>query len=127
NSAVGSNVVGTKSTNTSAEAQILIGSSLSGGLLLNSDQATGSYFEIKAANTEPTPTPSPSPSPSASPVESPSPSPSPAESPSPQPTPSVGASNNAGGRFDERYSGTINPAQSSVDVRFELRRSYLDA
>jgi subtilisin family serine protease len=127
NSAVGSNVVGTKSTNTSAKAQILIGSSLTGGLLLNSDQATGSDFEIKAANTEPTPTPSPSPSPSASPVESPSPSPSPAESPSPQPTPSSGTSSNAGGRFDERYSGTINPGESSVSIPFDLRRSYLDA
>jgi hypothetical protein len=129
NAAVGTNVVGTKSTNTSADAQILIGSSVTGGLLLNSDQASGSDFEIKAANTEPTPTPNPSPS--ASPVESPSPSPSPSaspvKSPTPQPIPSSGASSYAGGRFDERYSGTINPGQSLVEVPFELRRSYLDA
>ncbi|HUR99880.1 MAG TPA: S8 family serine peptidase, partial [Pyrinomonadaceae bacterium] len=46
NDAVGSNVLGTTSTNTQAEAQILIGSSLSGGLLLNSDSGTGSSFDI---------------------------------------------------------------------------------
>ena len=46
NAAVGSNVLGTTSTNTQAEAQILIGSSLSGGLLLNADSGTGSSFDI---------------------------------------------------------------------------------
>ncbi|MEQ1764692.1 MAG: S8 family serine peptidase [Pyrinomonadaceae bacterium] len=70
NAAVGSNVLNTTSTSTQAEAQILIGSSLSGGLLLNSDQATGSDFDITGA-TQPTPTPSPSPSPSATPSPSP--------------------------------------------------------
>jgi subtilisin family serine protease len=127
NAAVGANVIGTRSTGTSADAQILIGSSLSGGLLLNSDQATGSDFEIKAVDTQPTPSPSPSASPIESPSPSPSPTASPMESPSPQPTPSSNDSSNAGGRFDERYSGTISPGQGSVSMPFELRRSYLDA
>src|ERR671912_1586950 len=51
NAAVGGDVLGTTSTNTQAEAQILIGSSLSGGLLLNADSGTGSSFDIAAAPT----------------------------------------------------------------------------
>jgi subtilase family protein len=47
NAAVGSNVFGTTTTNTQAQAQILIGSSVSGGLLLNSDSATGSNFKVE--------------------------------------------------------------------------------
>lgn len=47
NAAVGSNVLGTTTTNTQAQAQILIGTSLSGGLLLNSDSATGSDFKVE--------------------------------------------------------------------------------
>src|ERR1044071_7132488 len=81
NAAVGSNVLGTTSTNTQAEAQILIGSSLSGGLLLNSDSGTGSNFEIAPAASDPTPTPTP-----------------------------------ASEDFNERYSGTILPGQSSVEM-----------
>ena len=46
NAAVGSNVLGTTSTNTQAKAQILIGSSLTGGLLLNADSGTGSSFAL---------------------------------------------------------------------------------
>ncbi|MGI8883933.1 MAG: S8 family serine peptidase, partial [Pyrinomonadaceae bacterium] len=58
NAAVGSNVLGTTSTGTEAKAQILIGSSLSGGLLLNSDTATGADFFVGgASNPDPTPTP----------------------------------------------------------------------
>jgi subtilisin family serine protease len=91
NAAVGSNVLGTTSTNTQAEAQILIGSSLSGGLLLNSDSGTGSNFDIAPSSPSPTPTPTP------------------------------------GGDFQERYSGTILPGQSSVEVPFSLRRGGLDA
>jgi subtilisin family serine protease len=106
NAAVGSNVLGTTSTNTLAEAQILIGSSVTGGLLLSSDQASGSDFKIGGTNPGPTPTPIPSPTPTA--------------------TPSSGDPN-AGGRFDERYSGTINPGQPFVSIGFELRRSQLDA
>lgn len=117
NAAVGSNVFNTTSTNTQAEAQILIGSSLSGGLLLNSDQATGSDFNI-SGNTTPSPTPTPTPTPTVDP----SPSPSPSVEPSPEPTPDQ----DAGGRFDERYSGTLNPGQSHVGIPFELRRSRLD-
>jgi subtilisin family serine protease len=96
NAAVGGDVLGTTSTNTQAEAQILIGSSLSGGLLLNSDSGTGSSFDIAPAEPEPTPTPTPSPSPD-------------------------------GGDFKERYSATIQPGQTSVEVPFSLRRSTLDA
>ena len=58
NAAVGSNVLGTTSTGTEAKAQILIGSSLSGGLLLNSDSATGSDYDVSDdTTTTPTPTP----------------------------------------------------------------------
>ncbi|MEQ1764693.1 MAG: hypothetical protein ABL984_16310, partial [Pyrinomonadaceae bacterium] len=53
----------------------------------------------------------------------PSPSPSPTAQPSPSPTPNEGS----GRRFDERYSGTLDPGQSSVGISFELRRSRLDA
>lgn len=130
NAAVGSTVLNTTSTNTHAEAQILIGSSLSGGLLLNSDQAAGSDFDITGA-AQPTPTPSPSATPSPSPTATPSPSPtvtpSPSPSPTAQPTPSPTPNEGSGGRFDERYSGTLNPGQSSVGIPFELRRSRLDA
>lgn len=116
--AVGSDVFNTTSTNTQAEAQILIGSSLTGGLLLNADQATGSDFAINGS-TEPTPTPTPTPSPSVEPSPTPSPEPTPSTGPPPH--------SNAGGRFDERYSGTLSPGQASIAISFELRRSSLDA
>ena len=120
NAAVGSDVLNTTSTNTQAESQILIGSSVSGGLLLNSDQAAGSNFEIKSStDTEPTPTPSPSPSPTVSP--------SPSPSPTPDPTPSPDPADASGGRFDERYSGTLQVGQGSVSIPFEVRRSNLDS
>jgi hypothetical protein len=115
--AVGSSVLNTKSTNTQAEAQILIGSSLSGGLLLNSDQAAGSDFAIEEA-TQPTPTPSPSPT--VEPTPSPTPQPTPTPEPSPSPAPS-------GEPFSERYSGTVNVGQQSVSLPFEVRRSRLEA
>jgi hypothetical protein len=119
NMALGMNVLGTTSTNTQAEAQILIGSSLTGGLLLNSDQATGSSFVVEDNGTTPSPTPNPTPTPTPSATPTPNPTPEPTPNPTPNP--------NAGGRFDERYSGTINPGQPFVDVPFELRRSLLDA
>jgi hypothetical protein len=108
NAAVGSNVLGTTSTNTQAEAQILIGSSLSGGLLLNSDSGTGSSFDIAPGALDPTPTPTPNPTPT----------PTPNPTPTPTPTPDD---------FKERYSGTIQPGQSAVAIPFSLRRSGLDA
>lgn len=114
NAAVGNNVLNTTSTSTRADAQILIGSSLTGGLLLNSDQATGSDFFVGGSDPTPTPTPTVTPSPSPSPTATPTPSPSP-------------ASDSGSGRFDERYSGTLNVGQNFVEVPFELRRSYLDA
>jgi hypothetical protein len=133
NAAVASNVVGTTSTGVNAKTQILIGTSLSGGLLLNSDRATGSDFDVakKNGDVDPTPTPSPSPTPSPTPTpeESPSPTPTPDPSPTPDPTPSPtpGPKGNEGGRFDERYSSSIAVGQSSVTIPFELRRSLLDA
>ncbi len=106
NAAVGSNVLGTTSTNTQAEAQILIGSSLSGGLLLNADSGTGSSFDVAPAAPDPTPTPTPTPNPTPTPI--------------PTPTP-------ASDDFKERYSGTIQPGQSSVAIPFSVRRSGLNA
>ncbi|MDT5272647.1 MAG: serine protease AprX [Acidobacteriota bacterium] len=47
NAVAGGNVVGTTSTGTAANAQILIGTSATGGLLLNSDSATGSDFVVQ--------------------------------------------------------------------------------
>ncbi len=47
NAAVGSSVLGTTTTNTQAQSQILIGVSATGGLLLNSDAATGSSFKVQ--------------------------------------------------------------------------------
>ena len=121
NGAVGVNVFGMKSTNTQAEAQILIGSSLTGGLLLNSDQGSGSSFEILGGTTEPTPTPTPTPDPTPTPTPTPDPTPTPTPDPTPTPTPT------SGGRFEERYSGTVTPTRQDVSIPFELRRSSLDA
>src|SRR5215207_6996253 len=118
NAAVGSDVLGKTSTNTQAEAQILIGSSLSGGLLLNSDSGTGSSFDIAPGSPDPTPTPTPNPTPT--------PTPTPTPSPTPSPTPDPGG-NGEDGDFKERYSGTIQPGQSSVEIPFSLRRGELDA
>jgi serine protease AprX len=47
NAVAGTNVVGTTSTGTGANAQILIGTSASGGLLLSSDTASGSDFVVQ--------------------------------------------------------------------------------
>jgi serine protease AprX len=46
NAAVGASVLGTTSTNTQALAQILIGTSISGGLLFPADSASGSDFVV---------------------------------------------------------------------------------
>lgn len=128
NAAVGSDVLYTTSTGTQAKSQILIGSSLSGGLLLNSDSAAGSNFEVgRRPDPTPTPTatPTPTPSPTPTPTATPTPTPDPTPTATPQPTPSPAPS--SGGRFDERYSGTISPGQSAVTLIFELRRSLLEA
>src|SRR6185436_16334632 len=61
NAAVERDVLGSTSTNTQAEAHILIGSSLSGGLLLNADSGSGSNFDIAPGAPDPTPTPTPNP------------------------------------------------------------------
>jgi subtilisin family serine protease len=121
NAAVGSNVFGTTSTGTEAEAQILIGSSLSGGLLLNSDSATGSDFNVGGGSTNPTPTPTPTvtPTPTPSPTATPTPGPSP--TPAPEPTPA----NN--GRFEERYSDTLDVGEPAVLISFSVRNSTLEA
>jgi hypothetical protein len=128
NAAVGGNVLGTTSTGTNAAAQILIGSSLTGGLLLNSDSATGSDFKIEGESTNPNPTPSPTPTatpmPNPSPSPTPSPSPSPTATPNPTPTPETPIDD---GRFEERYSGTLKVGEGQETISFNLRRSRLDA
>ncbi len=113
NAAVGGEVYGTTSTATEAKSQILIGSSLSGGLLLNSDNATGSDFYV-GGNSNPDPTPTPTPNPT----------PTPTPNPTPTPTPSSPSNN---GRFEERYSGVLNPGQTSVEISVSVRNSVLDA
>jgi Subtilisin-like serine proteases len=122
NAAVGNSVLNTTSTGTLAEAQVLIGSSVTGGLLLNSDQASGSDFFVGGPNPTPTPTPGPTATPTPTPTATPTPTMTPTPSPTPTPTPS-----GSGGRFDERYSGTLNVGQNFVEIPFELRRSNLDA
>lgn len=134
NTAVGINVSGTTSTSTQARSQILIGSSLTGGLLLNSDQATGSDFKIEnqPTNTEPTPTPTPTvtptptpePTPQSTPTPTPTPEPTPTATPTPQPTPTPG---NEVGKFEERYSDTLDVGEGSVLIRFSVRRPNLEA
>jgi serine protease AprX len=47
NTAIGSSVVGTTSTGTQAKSQILIGASVTGGLLLNADSAAGRDFRVQ--------------------------------------------------------------------------------
>ncbi|MFY9622666.1 MAG: S8 family serine peptidase [Pyrinomonadaceae bacterium] len=47
NEAVGANVFGTTTTKTQAQAQVLIGASVTGGLLLSSDLAAGSDFRVQ--------------------------------------------------------------------------------
>jgi hypothetical protein len=134
NTAVGVNVAGTTSTGIQAQAQIIVGSSLTGGLLLSSDTATGSDFTINnQQNPDPTPsptvtpTPSPTVTPSATPTpmqeSTPTPEPSPNASPTPEPTPVPSET----GKFDERYSGTMNVGQSVMEIAFTIRRSTLDA
>jgi serine protease AprX len=121
NAAVGANVLGTKSTDTQAESQILIGSSLTGGLLLNSDQASGSDFVV-GGNSNPDPTPTPTPS------ATPTPNPTPTPEPTPTPTPGTNPPNETNqGRFEERYLGTINPGQNQVEIPFSVRNSTIDA
>lgn len=126
NAAVGGSVLGMTSTGTEAEAQILIGSSLSGGLLLNSDSAAGSKFEVRDASTNPTPTPTPSPTatPTPSPTATPTPTPSPSPSPTATPTPAPQTNN---GRFEERYSDTLDVGEGQVLISFSVRNSTLDA
>jgi len=119
-------VLNTTSTNTQAEAQVLIGSSLSGGLLLNADQGTGSDFFV-GTPASPEPTPTPTPEPTATPTPTPSPTPTSTPVPTPSPTPGTGGGQGSEDGFKEVYSGTIMPGQSSVAVPFELRRSGLSA
>jgi len=44
---VGGDIVGTTSTGTQAQAQVLLGTSVSGGLLLNSDSGSGKDFKVE--------------------------------------------------------------------------------
>jgi subtilisin family serine protease len=138
NAAVGTNVLGTTSTGTKAQSQILIGSSLSGGLLLNSDSATGADFSIGGQpTTDPTPTPTvtptPSPEPTATPTPNPTPEPSPSATPipsptpTPQPTPESTPSSSEDKKFEERYSDTLDVGEGNVLIQFSVRRPNLDA
>jgi hypothetical protein len=146
NATVGSNILYTTSTGTGAQSQILIGTSATGGLLLNSDSAAGRDFKVgeqpaptptptpEATPTpestptptpEPTPTPSPDPTPDATPTPTPEPTPEPTPSPSAEPTPAPTPTES--GKFVERYSGTLVPGAGSVAITCVVRRSALDA
>ncbi|HEY8562997.1 MAG TPA: S8 family serine peptidase [Pyrinomonadaceae bacterium] len=136
NAAVGGSVLGAVSTGTKAEAQILVGSSLTGGLLLNSDSATGGNFKINGDSTNPPPTPTPTPTATPTPTVTPTPSPSPTVTPTPNPTPTVTptptpepppATPTDNGRFEERYSDTLDVGEGQVTIAFSVRKSTLDA
>ena len=57
--AVGADVLSATSTNTAAQAQLLIGTSLTGGLLLSSDTASGGSWKVNEQAEEPPPPPPP--------------------------------------------------------------------
>ena len=57
--AVGSDVLSATSTNTAAQAQVLVGASLTGGLLLSSDDARGGSWTVGEQAEEPPPPPPP--------------------------------------------------------------------
>ena len=105
NAAVGSDVLNTTSKNTAAQAQILIGTSFTGGLLLNSDQASGTDFYV-GQPVAPTPTPTPQ------------------ATPTPTPAPAPGGDE---GKFTERYSGVYTPTSAAQLVTFSVRRPALEA
>jgi hypothetical protein len=87
---------------------------------LNSDQATGSDFKVEnqSTSTEPTPTPTP--------TVTPTPEPTPQSTPTPTPTPEPTPGNEAG-KFEERYSDTLDVGEGSVLIRFSVRRPNLEA
>jgi hypothetical protein len=150
NAAVGSDVLYTTSTGTGAQSQMLIGTSATGGLLLNSDSAAGRDFKVGEQPT-PTPTPeaTPTPTPEATPTPEPTPTPTPEPTPAPEPThettptptpqatlepkPTPGPSPEPtpapteGEKFVERYSGTLIPGTGGVTTTCVVRRSTLDA
>ncbi|HZH92327.1 MAG TPA: S8 family serine peptidase [Pyrinomonadaceae bacterium] len=125
NAAVGSDVLYTTSTGTGAQSQILVGTSATGGLLLNSDSAAGRDFKV---GEQPAPTPTPTPAPEPTHETTPTPTqgatlqPTPTPSSSPEPTPARSESD----KFVERYSGTLIPGMSGVATTFVVRRSTLD-
>jgi serine protease AprX len=144
NAAAGRDVSNTTSTNTTAQSQILIGTSATGGLLLNSDSAAGRDFAVGGqSDPEPTPTPTPEPTPTPTPDPTPTPTPdptpeptptptptpevtpTPTPEPTPQPTPTPAPDN--GGKFTERFSGALGVGQGSALVSFVVRRSQLEA
>jgi hypothetical protein len=97
----GTNVLDTTSTNTLANAQVLISGPHSvAACCLNADQASGSDFDISAPHPQPSPTPSPAATLSKTNAV-PTPSATPAQTPTPSPTP--GPAQNEPKRFEERY------------------------
>lgn len=125
NAAVGSNVLNTTSTGTTAQSQILIGSSITGGGLLTADEAAGSDFFV-GQNADPTPTPTPTPDPTPTPTPEPTPTPTPTPDPTPTPTPDPTPGGGAQ-HFTERFSGVVNPSSATPDIIFSLRNSTLEA
>ncbi|HET6890749.1 MAG TPA: S8 family serine peptidase [Pyrinomonadaceae bacterium] len=127
NAAVEANVLNTTSTNTSAQAQILIGTSVSGGLLLNSDSASGADFRV-GEDPEPTPTPTPEPTPTPTPEPTPTPTPEPTPTPTPEPTPTpTPTACPSEVKFKELYSGSLAVGQQHTDIGISIRRSTLQA
>jgi hypothetical protein len=100
NAAVGSNVLGTTSTAVGAQAQILIGTSATGGLLLNSDSASGTDFKVEESGT--------------------------GGSGGTGGTGGGGTTPQAS-EFTERLMGTLAPGQASVEVPVKMALPSLDA
>lgn len=102
--AVGADVLYATSTNTSALAQLLIGTSASGGLLMASDSATGGEWKVGEQATEPDPDPDPDPTPG----------------PDPQPAPQCVAGT-------ERFAGVLVPASSGTEMTVAVGCGALEA
>ena len=98
NSAVGFDVLGAESTSTEALSQILIGSSLSGGLLLTADSATGRDYTVDA--------------------DSDSGSGEPGNDP---------AAACSGPGIHERFAGVLQPAGNAAEIAFDSTCDSLSA
>ena len=113
NDAVGFDVLGTTATAPEADAQLLIGTSLSGGLLLNSDNAAGTDFVVGGEDGDDD-------------GSDPDPDPDPDPEPDPDPAPEVCGTD---GEFTERFADAVTSARNSIEISFAFESAcdHLDS